>query len=233
MDSVGMVENQKPHAMLVPHPSQGHITPMLKLAKLLHHKGFHITFVNTQHNHSRLLKSQGANSLHRLPDFHFRAIPDGMPSSDSDDAAQDVPSLCYSISHNCLAPLCDLILDINSNSSHDLPKVSCIIGDGIMTFTIVAARRFQIPIASFWTASACSFLGYMQYDKLVQLGLVPFKGMKIVYIYTYMLHEHDSPQWYDIVHFQHKALMVLVCNHSEGLAPMERVFFYYKPMIIS
>ncbi|XP_022963827.1 7-deoxyloganetin glucosyltransferase-like [Cucurbita moschata] len=175
MSSFGMVENQKPHAMLVPHPSQGHITPMLKLAKLLHHKGFHITFVNTQHNHSRLLKSQGANSLDRLPHFQFRAIPDGMPSSDSDDAAQDVPSLCYSISHNCLAPLCDLILDINSNSSHDLPKVSCIIGDGIMTFTVVAARRFRIPIASFWTASACSFLGYMQYDKLVQLGLVPFK----------------------------------------------------------
>ena len=32
---------------------KGHINPMLKLAKLLHHKGFYVTFVNTQYNHKR------------------------------------------------------------------------------------------------------------------------------------------------------------------------------------
>ncbi|WOH01658.1 hypothetical protein DCAR_0521043 [Daucus carota subsp. sativus] len=34
--------SNKPHALCIPYPSQGHINPMLKLAKLLHHKGFHI-----------------------------------------------------------------------------------------------------------------------------------------------------------------------------------------------
>ncbi|XP_038887570.1 7-deoxyloganetin glucosyltransferase-like [Benincasa hispida] len=165
-------QHQQPHAVLVPHPTQGHISPMLKLAKLLHYKGFHITFVNTEYNHRRLLKSRGPNSLDGLPDFHFRAIPDGLPPSDA-NATQHVSSLCYSTSHNCLAPFCNLISEINS--SGDVPSVSCIIGDGIMTFTIFAARQFGIPIAMFWTASACGCLGYMQYTKLIQQDFVPFK----------------------------------------------------------
>ncbi|KAK3414143.1 hypothetical protein EUGRSUZ_I02651 [Eucalyptus grandis] len=56
---------------------------MLKLAKLLHHKGFHITFVNTEHNHKRLLRSQGPHSLDGLPHFRFDMIPDGLPPSDA------------------------------------------------------------------------------------------------------------------------------------------------------
>uniref|UniRef100_A0A0A0K1Z5 Glycosyltransferase n=1 Tax=Cucumis sativus TaxID=3659 RepID=A0A0A0K1Z5_CUCSA len=162
----------QPHAVFVPYPSQGHISPMLKLAKLFHHKGFHITFVNTEYNHRRLLRSRGPNSLDGLPDFHFRAIPDGLPPSDG-NSTQHVPSLCYSTSRNCLAPFCSLISEINSSGT--VPPVSCIIGDGIMTFTVFAAQEFGIPTAAFWTASACGCLGYMQYAKLVEQGLVPFK----------------------------------------------------------
>lgn len=107
-----------------------------------------------------------------LPDFHFRAIPDGLPPSDG-NSTQHVPSLCYSTSHNCLTPLCNLISEINSSGG--TPPASCIIGDGVMTFTVFAAQQFGIPIATFWTASACGCLGYMQYAKLVEKGLVPFK----------------------------------------------------------
>jgi 7-deoxyloganetin glucosyltransferase len=78
---MGSIPNDKPHAVCIPYPAQGHITPMLKLAKLLHADyGFHITFVNTHYNHRRLLKS-GALSPHLdVPDFHFESIPDGLPA---------------------------------------------------------------------------------------------------------------------------------------------------------
>ncbi|KAG5543975.1 hypothetical protein RHGRI_016654 [Rhododendron griersonianum] len=72
--------------------TQGHINPMLKLAKLLHYKGFHITFVNTEFNHKRLVKSRGLDSLTRVPSFRFEAIPDGLPESDP-DSTQDILSL--------------------------------------------------------------------------------------------------------------------------------------------
>ena len=169
--------NKKPHAVFVPFPSQSHITPMLNLAKLFHHKGFHITFVNTEYNHRCLLRTRGPNSLDGLPDFHFRAIPDGLPSCDSKATqGRNIPSLFYSTSRNCLAPLCSVISEINS-SGGVIPPVSCIVGDGLMTFTVFAARQFGIPIATFWTASACGCLGYMQYAKLVEHGLLPFKGI--------------------------------------------------------
>ncbi|KAF9608298.1 hypothetical protein IFM89_008583 [Coptis chinensis] len=70
-------EARRLHAVCIPYPAQGHIAPMLKLAKILHHKGFHITFVNTDYNHKRLQNSRGPNSLRGLPDFQFHSIPDG------------------------------------------------------------------------------------------------------------------------------------------------------------
>ncbi|KZV28903.1 7-deoxyloganetin glucosyltransferase-like [Dorcoceras hygrometricum] len=164
----------KPHAVCIPFPAQGHINPMLKLAKLLNHKGFHITFVNTEYNHRRLLRSRGPNSLDGLPSFRFEAIPDGLPPSDA-DATQHVPSLCYSTSTTCLSPLRDLIMRLNNSGSVNVPPVTCIVADGVMSFALEAAEDFGIPGVLFWTTSACGFYGYIQYAMLVQKGYIPLK----------------------------------------------------------
>ena len=68
MDSEKSVVD-KPHAVCIPYPIQSHKKAMLKFAKLLQHKGFHITFVNTEFNHQHFLKSRGPNSLDGLSDF--------------------------------------------------------------------------------------------------------------------------------------------------------------------
>lgn len=89
MGSIGVT---KQHVIVLPYPSQGHITPMMQLAKLLHSKGFHVTFVNTEFNHNRFIRNKGPDSLKGLPDFRFETIPDGLPPSDR-DATQDLPAL--------------------------------------------------------------------------------------------------------------------------------------------
>ncbi|KAL7190962.1 hypothetical protein ACSBR2_023101 [Camellia fascicularis] len=76
MDPRFMLE--KPHAVCIPFPAQGHINPMLKLAKLLHSKDFHITFINTEFNHKRILKSRGPDSPNSLPSFQFDVDVDGL-----------------------------------------------------------------------------------------------------------------------------------------------------------
>ncbi|KAK9287185.1 hypothetical protein L1049_015596 [Liquidambar formosana] len=164
-----------PHAVCIPYPAQGHINPMFKLAKLLHHRGFHITFVNTEYNHQRLLKSRGPSSLDGLPDFQFKTIPDGLPPSDA-DATQDIPSLCESTSKNCSLPFRNLIHKLNDTSTSNVPPVSCIISDGVMTFTLNAAEEFGIPLVFFWTPSACGCLAYMHYRHLIGRGLLPLKA---------------------------------------------------------
>ncbi|XP_022870692.1 7-deoxyloganetin glucosyltransferase-like [Olea europaea var. sylvestris] len=172
MGSISLLE--KPHVVCIPFPAQGHINPMLKLAKLLHQKGFHVTFVNTEFNHGRLLKSRGPDSLKGLASFRFETIPDGLPVSDA-DATQDVSSLCESTTNTCLAPFKDLLARLNDTVSSNVPPVSSIISDGVMSFTLEAAEELGIPEVLFWTASACGFLAYTQYAKLIEEGYVPLK----------------------------------------------------------
>ncbi|KAA8530835.1 hypothetical protein F0562_005541 [Nyssa sinensis] len=174
---MGSVEARKPHAVLVPFPAQGHVTPLMQLAKLLYSRGFHITFVNTEFNHKRLVRSKGPDFVKGLSDFRFETIPDGLPPSDR-DATQDVPPLCDSTRKNCLAPFKELLLKLNSSS--EVPPVTCIVSDGIMSFAIKAAEELAIPEVQFWTASACSFVGYLHYRELIKRGLFPLKDENFI-----------------------------------------------------
>ncbi|CAD6333475.1 unnamed protein product [Miscanthus lutarioriparius] len=155
----------------MPYPAQGHVTPMLKLAKLLHARGFEVTFVNTEFNHRRLLHSRGA--LDRVPGFRFDAIPDGLPPSDA-DATQDIPALCYSTMTTCLPHLLALLARVDADAGS--PPVTCLVTDAVMSFGFDAAREFGVPVAALWTASACGFMGYRNYRNLIDWGLVPFQN---------------------------------------------------------
>ncbi|XP_043722109.1 7-deoxyloganetin glucosyltransferase-like [Telopea speciosissima] len=174
MGSVLGEEKKKPHAVCIPFPAQGHINAMIKVAKLLHHRGFHITFVNTEFNHKRLLKSRGPDSLKGLPDFHFHTIPDGLPPSNNIiDATQDIPALCDSTSKTCLVPFRNLLTQLNSDLN--IPQVTGIVSDGCMSFTLQAADELGVPCAFFWAHSACGFFAYMNFQLLMEKGLIPLK----------------------------------------------------------
>ncbi|KAI3732842.1 hypothetical protein L1987_64051 [Smallanthus sonchifolius] len=164
---------KKPHAVCIPFPAQGQINPMLQLVKILHSKGFHITFVNTEFNHQRLLNSQGLDTLNRHTSFQFETIPDGLPPPENLDATQDIPSLCKSTSETCLEPFKALLSKLNDSTT--TPPVSCIVSDGVMSFTLDAADELGIPEVFFWTSSACGFLAYTHYSTLKQNGFIPLK----------------------------------------------------------
>lgn len=170
--------NTRPHAICIPLPAQGHIKPMTRLAKFLHYKGFHITFVHTEYNYRRLLKAAGghidesAHHLGSLPSFRFETIPDGLPPSDA-NVTQDVPSLCDSTSKNCLGPFRELVARINE--SPDVPPITCIVSDGAMSFTLKVARELGIPDVLFWTNGAAGVMAYLHYAQLVEKGHTPLK----------------------------------------------------------
>ncbi|CAN4107958.1 unnamed protein product [Withania somnifera] len=150
---------------------------MLKLAKLVHHKGFYVTFVNTEFNHKRLIRSNGPHFLDGLPDFRFETIPDGLPPSDH-DATQHIPSLCASTSKNCLLPFRNLINKINAMEG--VPPVTCILSDALTSFTLEVAEEFGVPDVVLWTASACGFMGYLQYHQFVHRGYTPLKDESFI-----------------------------------------------------
>ncbi|KQK00029.1 7-deoxyloganetin glucosyltransferase [Brachypodium distachyon] len=167
--------SEKPHAVCLPFPAQGHITPMMKLAKVLHCKGFRITFVNTEYNHRRLIRSRGPGAVAGLPGFVFAAIPDGLPSSEA-DATQDPASLSYATKTNCLPHFRSLLAGLNSGSdSAGVPPVTCVVADSLMSFSIDAAKELGVPCALFWTASACGYMGYRNFRPLIDQGIIPLK----------------------------------------------------------
>ncbi|XP_056164642.1 7-deoxyloganetin glucosyltransferase-like isoform X2 [Syzygium oleosum] len=172
MGSAGLESAPKPHAVCIPLPAQSHIGAMLKLAKLLHHKGFHISFVNTEFNHRRLARARGLEFVNgTLSDFQFLTIPDGLPPSDA-DAIQDIPMLCNSTRNYMIGPFSDLVSSLSSNPS--VPPVTCIVSDGFMTFTTSpAASKFGIPLVHLFTVAGCALMAVKHLRALGENGLAP------------------------------------------------------------
>ena len=169
-------EKKQPHAVCLLYPAQGHVTPMLQLAKLLHARGFHITFVNTEYNHRRLVRSRGAAAVAGLPGFRFATIPDGLPPSDA-EVTQDGASLCRSTAETCLPHFRSLLAELNAST--DAPPVTCVVGDDVMSFTLEAAREIGVPCALLWTSSTCGYVGYRYSRTLIDEGVFPLKGDKL------------------------------------------------------
>ncbi|CAM0148253.1 unnamed protein product [Urochloa decumbens] len=174
----GAAQSQsKPHAVCLPYPAQGHITPMLNVAKLLHARGFDVTFVNTEYNQARLVRTRGAAAVAGVPGFRFATIPDGLPPSEDDDVTQDIPSLCKSTTETCLGPFRRLLAELNDPAATGHPPVTCVVSDVVMGFSIDAAKERGVPYVQLWTASTISFLGYQHYRLLMNRGLAPLKPL--------------------------------------------------------
>jgi hypothetical protein len=176
-DDMVAADEIKPHAVCLPFPAQGHVTPMMKLAKVLHCRGFHVTFVNTEYNHRRLIRSRGAAAVAGVPGFRFATIPDGLPPSDA-DATQDPASICYSTMTTCLPHFTKLLVDLDGSRAAGIPPVTCVVADGVMSFAVDAAKELGVPCALFWTASACGYMGYRHHRFFLDEGLSPLKGIR-------------------------------------------------------
>ncbi|KAF2947031.1 hypothetical protein DAI22_02g339000 [Oryza sativa Japonica Group] len=166
-------EARRAHAVLIPQPAQGHVTPMLHLAKALHARGFFVTYVNSEYNHRRLLRSSGPGALAGAAGFRFEAVPDGMPESGNDDVTQDIAALCVSTTRHSAEPFRELLVRLNSTPG--TPPVSCVIADGVMSFAQRVAEEMGILALVFWTTSACGFMGYLHFAELIRRGYVPLK----------------------------------------------------------
>nr|XP_010937419.1 7-deoxyloganetin glucosyltransferase-like [Elaeis guineensis] len=163
---------EKPHAVMIPFPGSGHVNPMLQLAKILHFKGFHITFINTEFSYNIMLKSAGPDDLRGPNDFRFETIPDGLSPSDDGASAEYSTKFRLSTEINRAAALRELLSELNTSSS--LP-ITCIIFNWLMSFSLDVAQQLDIPALVFCTMSACGFMGSLHLDELIQRGYIPLK----------------------------------------------------------
>ncbi|KAK3024674.1 hypothetical protein RJ639_044290 [Escallonia herrerae] len=164
-----------PHVLIFPFPVQGHVSCMLKLAELLCLAGLHVTFLNSDYIHRRLLRYTDVLSRFTpYNGFNFETIFDGLPAEHprSGDRVTDIFDSIEAV----IKPQFREML-ISGRLSDSRPPVTCIIADGIMcSFTVDVARELGIQILSFRTVSASCFWPFFCMPKLIHACELPFKG---------------------------------------------------------
>ncbi|RLM54173.1 7-deoxyloganetin glucosyltransferase-like [Panicum miliaceum] len=163
---------RRAHAMLFPFPCSGHINPTLKLAELLHARGVHVTFVNTEHNHERLRRGAAAAGLRGREGFRFEAVPDGLSEEDRRSPDRTV-RLYLSLRRSCGAPLVALARRLAEREG--APPVTCVVLSGLVSFALDAAEEIGVPAFVIWGTSACGFVCTLRLRELRQRGYTPLK----------------------------------------------------------
>ncbi|KAF5813302.1 putative UDP-glucuronosyl/UDP-glucosyltransferase [Helianthus annuus] len=145
--------------ILFPLPVQGHLSPMLQLANILHTQGFKITIIHVQQN---------PPNYSNYPHFTFKPIADGFSDIGKHMPEKPDPSFyityrnehCADSFRDCLAGLLD---------EPDEPPVACLITDAEYYITQEIADSLKVPRVVFWACTIVSVLVYRDlsffYDK--------------------------------------------------------------------
>eukprot|EP01018_Ginkgo_biloba_P035970 Gb_19125 [translate_table: standard] len=168
-------QNPLMHAVVVPFPAQGHVSPLMNFAKLLASRGFFITFINTEWTEDRIFKKpdDAAAASSRLKQqglkFRFLSVPDGLPPDHGRVA--NVPELFPALQK--LSPALEKLL---RSVDDDVPPITCIVTDSFMSCTHQVATNMSLPRVVFWTFCAAAAIAQCNSRLLLSKGYIPFNG---------------------------------------------------------
>ncbi|XP_054823622.1 7-deoxyloganetic acid glucosyltransferase-like [Prosopis cineraria] len=168
-------QESETHVLIFPCPAQGHINCMLQLAELLVLSDIHVTVLNTEHIHQRLLRfAEVPSRLAAYPTLHFKTFSDGLPSDDPRRQEDYVGEQIKQVNLMAMPRLREICVEASGK-----PRFSCIIADGIFgRLTNEVGQELGIPVVYFRTISACSFWAYFCAPRLFESNELPIRGEK-------------------------------------------------------
>ncbi|CAL9202096.1 unnamed protein product, partial [Musa hybrid cultivar] len=148
---------RKPHFVLVPLFAQGHMIPMIDLARLLALRGMVVSVVTTPRNTARFKamidRANAAGLLIRFAEVRFPCAEVGL--SEGCESVDLLPS--EELARNFFAGLNMLREPLLVYLRQQWPKPSCIISDSCTPWTREVARELRVPRLVFHGPS-CFFL---------------------------------------------------------------------------
>ncbi|KAK8647474.1 hypothetical protein V6N13_121210 [Hibiscus sabdariffa] len=153
--------------ILFPMPFQGHISPMLQLANILHEKGFSISIIHTRFN-----SPNTSNYAH----FRFYPIPDGV-SENYVISSDPVRILAFlkSLNSNCQTPVRDCLTELITTTSEDEDPIACLVTDVLWYCTQAVADDLKLPRVVLRTTNVSSFLALVTMPSLFRKGYLPLQ----------------------------------------------------------
>ncbi|XP_076904767.1 UDP-glycosyltransferase 76B1-like [Bidens hawaiensis] len=136
--------------ILFPLPFQGHISPMLQLANILHTRGFKITIMHTEYN---------SPNHTNYPHFTFKPIKDGF--SEIADKVHGTPDPTYFLKYlnkSCVDPFRECLAKLLAEPGEE--RVACVITDAGFYFAQTVADELKLPRIALRTGSIGCTLAY-------------------------------------------------------------------------
>nr|BBC62122.1 glucosyltransferase 29 [Nemophila menziesii] len=166
-------DSNKPHAVIVSYPLQGHVIPSVELAIKLASRGFTITFINTQFIHHQITSGYGdkkskdntANIFADVRkslglDIRYTTVSDGLPLGF--DRSLNHDQFMESVLHIFSAHVEEALVEIMKGD----PTVNCLIADTFFVWPGKMAKKYGLVYISFWTEPALVFTLYYHLDLL-------------------------------------------------------------------
>ncbi|XP_044465318.1 UDP-glycosyltransferase 84B1-like [Mangifera indica] len=151
------------HVLLVTLPKQGHINPMLRLAKRLVSKGLHAVLATTENERHRLLHFKASVTQQtnppKTPTISLEFFSDGL--SDEFDREKYLESSIESLQTIGSKNLSNLITKLKTKCN----KISCIITNPFMPWVPGLAEEHGIPCAVLWIQASAVYFIYSNYFK--------------------------------------------------------------------
>ncbi|XP_073156064.1 UDP-glycosyltransferase 86A1-like [Henckelia pumila] len=184
---------EKPHAIMIAFPYQGHITPFVNLALKFASKGFTITFVHTHYIHHTISSSndhtktslQGTDFFAQAResglDIRYTTISDGFPLEF--DRALHIKEFWDAMLSDFPGRVDEFIGDMLKQPGYD--GVSFLIADTFYSWPATIAFKYNLISVSFWTQPAAVFSVNYHLDLLIENGHFPLKdniNEEIIYI---------------------------------------------------
>jgi hypothetical protein len=164
-------DDQKPHAIFIPYPLQGHVIPSVELAIKLASRGFKITFINTQFIHHQTSKAQPSTGGDLFVaarkaghDIDYTTVSDGLPVEF--DRSLNHDQFMFSLLHVFSAHVEEVVGKIVKSSA----PVTCLIADTFFVWPAKVAKKFGLLYVSFWTEPALVYSLYYHVDLLRKNG---------------------------------------------------------------
>ncbi|XP_020213875.1 UDP-glycosyltransferase 73D1-like [Cajanus cajan] len=149
---------KQPHFVLVPLLAQGHMIPMIDMARILAERGVIITLVSTPHNASRfeqtIIRAAKAGLPIQLLQIPFPCQKVGLPLGC--DNLDTLPS--RTLLRNFYIALDMMHEPLEQYLQNHPSPPSCIISDKCLSWTSITAKKFNIPRLVFHGMSCFSLL---------------------------------------------------------------------------